>query len=165
MNIELTKEQAEEFQATGSITLTIPEEKPKQWEPKKPEMNQIYWFKNGSGAVTAVIADTWLDAYADVKRLDYGNVYLSEAEAYADAETDRKHNRMRAWLRENDDGWVADWGNDTQRKWYMRFNHYENKWVIDSVFQYEGIGMVYMSSPNAEKLRDLLNSGEVLENE
>jgi hypothetical protein len=131
-----------------------------QWELKKPEMDQIYWFKNGSGAVTAVIADTWLDAYADVKRLDYGNVYLSEAEAYADAETDRKHNRMRAWLRENDDGRVADWSDGEQRNWVVVFKHQTKEWAASCVHSLL-IGIIYMSKPNAEKLRDLLNSGEV----
>jgi hypothetical protein len=154
--IELTKEQAEEFQATGSITLTMPEEKPKQCEPSSPKQDETFYYVAPNGNVCKATFDH------HINMLLYGNVYLSEAEAYADAETDRKRNRMRAWLRENDDGWVADWGDGEQSKWYVQVNHYGNKWVIYSIFRHESIGMVYMSSPKAEELCNLLNSGEVV---
>jgi hypothetical protein len=163
MNIELTEEQAEEFQATGSITLTMPEEKPKQWEPKTPEMDQIYWFKNGGGI--SVASDSWTRHETDLKRLVDGNVYLSGAAAKADTEADRKRNRLRAWLRENDDGWVADWNNDMQGKWVVVFKHQTKEWIAASFVNYAEVGLSYMSKPNAEKLQDLLNSGEVIENE
>ena len=156
MNIELTKEQAEE----GSITLTMPEEKPKQWEPSSPKQGETFYYVAPNGNVCK-----FAEFDHHINMLLYGNVYLSEEAAQADAEADRKRNRLRAWLRENDDGWVADWDNDMQGKWVVVFNHQTKEWAASFVHYAEDIGLIYMSKPNAEKLRDLLNSGEVLENE
>jgi hypothetical protein len=160
MNIELTKEQAEVLRATGKIalTLTMPEEKPKQWEPKRPETGQEFWFINGHGFANK---DRWTGHRVDHDRLANANVYLTEEATQADAESDRKRNRLRAWLRENNDDWVADWGDCNQAKWTVVYTHRDQTWDYSRTDSYENVSDIYMSGPNSRKLRDLLNSGEV----
>ena len=73
----------------------------------------------------------------------------------------RTHNRLLAWLAENDDGWVADWNKHEQAKFSLFQNVYNGFWSFENNTQYMKLGTVYMSYQNAEKLCKLLNDGMI----
>lgn len=66
-----------------------------------------------------------------------------------------------AWLKENDDGWVANWNNIDQKKYFINYSSYEESWNKNFISTLKSPCVVYMSEENAIKLRDLINSGVV----
>lgn len=68
------------------------------------------------------------------------------------------YTKQLMWLNENYDGWVADWTNIHQEKYYIEYNvaygiyeSRENRW-------YKSLSGVYMSKQNANNLCELLNN-------
>jgi hypothetical protein len=124
------------------------------WEPKKKER---YWSITSCGEASQFSYETKLNKL----RLGFGNIYKTKEQAEKAAETMRKHNRVLAWLTNNDDGWKADWDDAFQAKWYMFLDHRE-KWVIDYIYYYMAQGTVYMSEANAKELARQINEGEFI---
>lgn len=128
-----------------------PEPKPKhveKWQPKGG-----LWFVAGEGSVTKH------RSYEKFSK--FGVEYPTKEAAERARDAMRVHNRLLAWLSENDDGWVADWDNINETKWYVYFDYIRGVWNRWSSSVYETPGIVYMSGANAEKLCELLNDGVV----
>ena len=79
-----------EYQLTPVTTETP---KPVQWEPKRLNQNQRYWFIDSGGDLYGTGEDLLT---MDTKRTSFGNYFHTEEEAeeaakqYRDWETDRK---------------------------------------------------------------------------
>lgn len=99
------------------------------------------------------------DELGDI-RVSFGNCFESREKAEWASPKMRKHNRLLAWLANHDDGWVADWNDFKQRKYYVQYNQDIRKFTIDSSAVSNILGLVYMSRANAEELCRQLNSGE-----
>lgn len=57
--------------------------------------------------------------------------------------------------------WVADWGDDSQEKWCICFDHNKKKWRRDYNATSEWLERVYMPEHVALDLCQRLNSGEI----
>ena len=119
-----------------------------KWEPKAGD-----WFVSGDGNVSRQ------NTREDFAR--FGTEYQTKEAAEKARDAMRAHNRLLAWLSENDDGWVADWGDTSNIKYYVFYKHQTNKWDILSNSGYRTPGIVYMSHENAKKLCKLLNDGTI----
>lgn len=144
--IQLTNEQYEALMQGQSITIEPP--KPEKWEPKGGE-----WFVSSLGIVHRGVS-------VEQPRL-FGAEYSTKEAAEKARDAMRVHNRLLAWLAENDDGWVADWSDDKQVKWFVFYNPRKNMWHCGGNSFTIGAGTIYMSQQNAEKLCKLLNEGVV----
>ena len=142
--IELTEEQYKALMENGEIVLKTPV---KKWEPEGGE-----WTVDWSGDIR--------ELETEQECAKFGTEYPTKERAEKARDAMRTHNRLLAWLDENDDGWVADWGID-EEKFSVCYNHSNKKWDVwgNEFAQY--VGEVYMSKNNAEKLADLLNKGIV----
>jgi hypothetical protein len=96
-----------------------------------------------------------------VKHKNFGMEYPTREAAEKARDAMRVHNRLLAWLAENDDGWVTDWDNTSQWKYYIRYKNDSKQWEYSSVCSLDVIGALFMSQQNAEKLCKLLNEGVV----
>ena len=92
---------------------------------------------------------------------EFGTEYQTEEQAIKARDAMRKHNRLLAWLSENDDGWVADWDNKRQEKYFVYYDAYSKNYKILFHIEHVLLIVVYMSKANAKKLCDLLNRGIV----
>lgn len=147
--ITLTDEQMKALQSGQSITIEPPKPVIFKWEPKKGNY-KVY----GDFSIS----------YNDMPKYSYvlsGTTYQTQAQAEQSAEALRSHARQLAWLSENDDGWVADWDDSKQCKYFINFDIINNKYCIDSYKYWYISNVVYMSYTNAEKLCGLLTSGIV----
>ena len=145
--IQLTAEQFEALQSGQPITI---EPHITKWEPTGGEYT----------------INSALDNVAKCKstkpfRLS-GVEYQTRSQADSAAKQLRAYARQLAWLAENDDGWVADWNDSQQLKYYIYTAHSSsNKITTYTNFTDQSFGIIYMSESNAIKLAQLMNDGIV----
>lgn len=155
--IQLTDEQYNALKNGESITLEPPKKGP--W---KPEKGKAYWHVTSMG-FTADSA-TYHANGADRGRLAFGNIFSSEENAQKASKVMRTHNRILQYIIENDSDWEADWNDRSQKKWFIRFNHDENKWKSDYNTYSQKAGGLYCSHQCCDELVELLNNGWLEEN-
>ena len=147
--IQLTAEQFKALKSGQSIAIEPPKPAITKWEPKP-----------GAFIIDLIL----LASYKAVSNNKYrlaGAEYQTKSQADSAAKQLRAYARQLAWLAENDDGWVADWSNNRQIKFYVYYHH-ETKLALKSYdASAESFGLVYMSQDNATKLTELMNDGIV----
>ena len=144
--IQLTAEQFEALQSGQPITIEPPKSAITKWEPKP-------------GAFTIDLVS--LVSYQTFSTNEYrlaGVEYQTQSQADSAAKAIRSYARQLAWLAENDDGWVADWSDADQAKYFV---YVRNEVKVDTNFIGRSIGLIYMSEANATKLAQLMNDGIV----
>ena len=147
--IQLTAEQFEALQSGQPITIKPPKPTTTKWEPKP-------------GRFTADISA--VKSYESTSTKEYqlaGMEYQTESQADSAAKALRTYARQLAYLAENDDGWVADWSNMEQCKYYIYFSHARKLYDFSSDVRSLTLGLIYMSKDNATKLAQLMNDGIV----
>lgn len=149
-SIQLTAEQFEALQSGQSITIEPPKPAITKWEPVGGHYCVInyclsfsYWDTAPREATTS------------------GLSYKTQSQADSAAKAIRTYARQLAWLAENDDGWIADWNDSQQLKYYVYIEHSSNKIKLYRNFIDQSFGIIYMSQTNAEKLAQLMNDGIV----
>ena len=147
--IQLTAEQFEALQSGQPITIEPPKPSITKWEPKP-------------GAFTIDLVS--LVSYETFSTNEYrlaGVEYQTQSQADSAAKQLRAYARQLAWLAENDDGWVADWNDHKQGKYYLYIANKSNKVKTFINYADQFIELIYMSEANAEKLAQLMNDGIV----
>ena len=143
--IQLTAEQFKALQSGQPITIEPPKPTINKWEPR-----------GGNIQITASLNVTgkWEPTSA-------GMCYPNTNKANSAAKAIRAYARQLAWLAENDDGWVADWPDNRQSKFYVYYHHETEKALKSYDASAESFGIIYMSEANATKLAQLMNDGIV----
>lgn len=148
--IQLTAEQFQALQSGQPITI----------EPPKPAIPIAKWEPiGGEFSISNSFSVLGIKTEDEVKKS--GMKYKTQSQADSAAKQLRAYARQLAWLAENDDGWVADWSNSKQGKYYIYIEHNSNKVTIDRNFTDQSIGLIFMSEQNAIKLAQLMNNGIV----
>lgn len=137
--IQLTAEQFEALQSGQPITIEPPKPTITKWEPIGG--NYCISFSNNLSKA--------------------GFAYNNSSQADSAAKAIRAYARQLAWLAENDDGWIADWSNSKQDKYYVYIEHSSNKIKLYRNYTDQSFGIIYMSESNATKLARLMNDGIV----
>ena len=143
--IQLTDEQYQALLNGESVKIEPPI---KKWQPK----NGNYYIASYGQVETG---------QSTITARNFGTVYPTKEQAEKARDAMRTHNRLLAWLAENDDGFVADWNNSKQAKFSLFQNVYNGFWSFENNTQYMKLGTVYMSYQNADKLCKLLNDGMI----
>ena len=147
--IQLTTEQFQALQSGQPITIESPKPAITKWEPKP-------------GAFTIdLVSLVSYEAFSNDKYRLAGVEYPTKYQADSAAKAIRAYARQLAWLAENDDGWVADWNNSRQGKYYIYFSNETNKVLFSNDRLAQTFGLIYMSQANAIKLAQLMNDGIV----
>ena len=148
--IQLTAEQFEALQSGQPITIEPPKPAITKWEPVGGHYCVInyclsagYWDTASGGAIAS------------------GLSYKTQSQADSAAKAIRVYARQLAWLAENDDGWVADWNDSNQGKYFVYIEHSSNKIKQYRNYTDKSFGIIYMSESNATKLAQLMNDGIV----
>ena len=147
--IQLTAEQFEALQSGQPITI----------EPLKPAITK--WEPIGGRYTIDLMS---LVSYETQSTNEYrlaGVEYQTKSQADSAAKQLRAYARQLAWLAENDDGWVADWNDYDQNKYFVYIAYKSNKVKAYKNYTDQSIGLIYMSQANAEKLAQLMNDGIV----
>ena len=118
-----------------------------KWSPKGGE-----WSVDAQGSIINYLK-------SNLKCREFGTEYQTKEQAEKARDAMRNHNRLLAWLAENDDGWKADWS-DIQRKYFVYLVR-DGLYRVSYITLHKALGTVYMSEANANKLCKLLNEGLV----
>jgi hypothetical protein len=130
----------------STVTLSI-ERPPEKWEPKS--VTYGYTFSSNFKVIASCYSTPVISLFpSPMLAEDACNAITS-------------YLRQLAWLRENDDGWVANWNNHNQIKCRVVYDHSTKEWNVFTGYKVFTPTAVYMSNSNADKLVDLLNSGIV----
>jgi hypothetical protein len=124
--------------------------KPKQWEPRGGK-----YHINGDTSV--FYAATSHDNYAAV-----GATRQTKDAVDTACETVRTHNRLLAYVDEFGGGWVADWNDNCQQKYSLRYDNLTSEWGYSCSNSLCLVGTVYMSKDCVEGVIAKLTSGEVV---
>ena len=143
--IQLTAEQFEALQSGQPITIEPPKPTTTEWEPR-----------GGNIQITASLNVTgkWEPTSA-------GMCYPNTNKANSAAKQLRAYARQLAYLAENDDGWIADWTNMGQYKYYVYYEHNSNRFKKCGSYKSQCINAIFMSEANANELTKLMNDGIV----
>ena len=147
--IQLTAEQFQALQSGQPITIEPPKPAIIKWEPKP-------------GKFTIDLIS--LESYEISSNNDYrlaGVEYTTKETGDSAAKQLRAYARQLAWLAENDDGWVADWNDYDQNKYFIQYSNEDSEFQTSHVYQANHISVIFMSQANAEKLAQLMNDGIV----
>ena len=155
--IQLTAEQFEALQSGQSITIEPPKQIITKWTPQHEKDSYFIDFSDESINCMSYNFESYYG-----KRLSrLGFTYKTRKQAVKASYLIRSYARQLAWLAENDDGWVADWNNSRQGKYYIYFSNETNKVLFSNDRIVQTFGLIYMSQANAEKLAQLMNDGIV----
>ena len=150
--IQLTAEQFEALQSGQPITI----------KPPKPVISIAKWEPiEGNYCVVnyCLSADYYNKAPSNAAAS--GLTYKTKAQADLAAKQLRAYARQLAYLAENDDGWVVDWSDDRQSKFYVYYHHEKAEFEITWCYQSNHLSTIFMSQANAIKLAQLMNYGIV----
>lgn len=147
--INLTKEQFEQLQRNKTLTINLEEPKQEKWTPSSGVWN------------VALTEKPYKTNIKNKKYTEAGFEYETEEEAIYASKALRSHARQLKWLSENNDGFIADWNNLDQEKWYIYYNNKSTEYSSAPKKLGRTINTIYMSEDNAEKLCRLLNEGVV----
>ena len=143
--IQLTTEQFQALQSGRPITIEPPKPTITKWEPIEGNYCVINYYYNKAPSNAAAS----------------GLTYKTQSQADSAAKQLRAYARQLAWLAENDDGWIADWTNMMQSKYYVYYEHNSNRFKKCGYYKSQCINAIFMSEANADKLARLMNDGIV----
>lgn len=147
--IQLTTEQFEALQSGQPITIEPPKPVVTKWEPKPGKFT------------IDLISLVGYEAQSNDKYRLAGAEYQTKSKADAAAKVIRSYARQLAWLAENDDGWIADWSNESQIKYFVIYSHECKEFQSVNCYQSQYVSNIFMSKTNATKLAQLMNDGIV----
>lgn len=139
----------------------VPTEAPKpvQWETKRLDKNQSYWFIDSGGGLYKSSEDL---LPTDTKRVAFGNYFHTEAEAQEALKQVRQLLRLRAYVREFAPDYEPNWCNRGADKWFVYFDESYKQWDHSNNQFMRNVTTVYMPEYVAKELVSKLNSGEVV---
>lgn len=149
--IQLTAAQFEALQSGQPITIEPPKPTTPKWEP----VGGSYYIIN-----YCLTADYYHRAPSSAAAAS-GLAYKTKSQANSAAKAIRSYARQLAWLAENDDGWVADWNDHDQNKYFVSYSYEKAKFEKTFCYQAAHVNLIFMSQANAEKLAQLMNDGIV----
>ncbi len=147
--IILTQQQFKQLQSNKTLTINLDEPKQDKWTPSSGEWN------------VSLVDNPYKTNIKNEKYTEAGVEYETEEEAINASKAIRSYARQLKWLSENNDGFISDWNNVDQKKYYITYIKKENMYKKSHIVYIKSINTIYMSKENAEKLCRLLNEGVV----
>ena len=126
-------------------------ESEQNWEP--PKFGDYYISDNGTVGTIA--------KFAVVNYVKTGNSYATEEDALKDIPLMKAQSLLRAYSRQYDADWVADWNNRRPAKWFPIYNKDACKWKVNCSYNTYNPQDQYFSEEVCAKLVAELNSGRV----
>ena len=154
LNVNLENLSESERQQLTSLIKKSQKKKPLRCEPQKS--NTYYILRGGR----YTLEYCWNDDDYDKELMQRGNVFRKRETVEQVANKHQIVNKIAAFVEQFDDGWVADWENWRQEKYFVCFNHKTRKYEIMFNIYKESPEVPYMSKACAQALCDALNNGE-----
>ena len=106
----------------------------------KPEPNEEYYYVNQVSATSRAINDEF---DIDAARYRAYNCFRTKKEAELEAEKILVRRQLEDIARRLNRGERIDWDNDAQRKYFIRFNYWQDIIELDGSFRQQFQGVIY----------------------
>lgn len=140
-NITVNMENLSQEERSTLLSLIEKANKPKNkvWKPEKGEK---YYYSYSDGFIKE---STWDNVNVDKNRYAIGNCFKIKEEAKFAIEKLKVINELKRFALEHNEEEI-DWGNGSQYKYYLYFNHYENRICISACTYYQYTQCIYFTS-------------------
>lgn len=145
----MTREEAIELIETVAkevgVNVTIEEKQNKKYEFKDGDK---YFYISQFGDAQP---SEWNNSNVDKFRFDFGNIYMNREDAEKVSLNIRIMSKLRMFAEEVNEGWEPNWQDGTEFKWFLIFDHCNQKW--DTVYRttYEYLYNIYFKSEELAK--------------
>jgi len=112
----------------------------------KPGPGEAYFYLNERGDVRG---DINICTKTEDALIAIGNCYPTEAAARRQAQKLEVLQKIREIAAS--DGWVADWEDGSQTKFYPMYDYRNKEWIKHFKLQCRALGVIYMSEASAER--------------
>lgn len=145
-NIAVNMENLSQGERTTLLSLIEKANKPKNkvW---KPEENEKYYYSYSYGSIEFDIFhnSNASGTYLHEERYAIGNCFKTKEEAEFALEKQKVIMELKRFLLEHNEEEI-DWSNINQYKYYLYFNHYENRICISACTYYTYTQCIYFTS-------------------
>lgn len=101
----------------------------KLFEVELPEDGEkLYFIRDLYGTVSSKIFN--INTMSDIKRFENGLYFETEEEAEQHLKEQRLLFKIHQWAKEKNEGWVPDWKNLGQQKYYIFYDYYRKELCI-----------------------------------
>lgn len=120
--------------------------KPEKWEPKGGE-----WYVDTVGAVC--------DVPSDIDCKNYGVEFETREAAEKAAKYYRKIHRLYKLAEELNEGWEPDWGDISQKKYHVAYNHSISEWFMYWDYRVNRSTLYFKDEQTANRAIELIKNG------
>lgn len=117
-----------------------------QAEKAWPQVGDTYFFVDGDGDV---VESQWDSYLIDASRMNIGNVFRTVAEAEHEIDRRKVLTELRRLAQESWGGEKPDWSSRDQDKWYLDYDHLEERWETGPRKNCQDQGVVYFATCEA----------------
>lgn len=114
-------------------------------ERQKPEKGKMFYYLN---SYNTAIPETWDADCADAAHYDIYNCFKTREQAEAEAEKILVRRMLEDIARRLNKGETIDWDDEDTKKYFIRFNYYNNRIELDHSFRHKFHGAIYCLNKN-----------------
>jgi len=123
MTIELTKEQLEQYERDGELTIKAPKEK-----KEFPQIRDKYWCIGSDGHIFDYMFSS---DHIDIGAVNYGNIYQTADEAIKARDIQLAKTRVKRAIAKANDGWEPDWDDIMVTNYMLTYDSDMCKFAIE----------------------------------
>lgn len=116
-----------------------------EYEMREPEKGETFYYLN---SYNVAIPETWDADCADVAHYNIYNCFKTREQAEAEAEKILVRRTLEDIARRLNKGEKIDWDDEDIKKYFIRFNYYNNRIELDYSFRHKFHGAVYCLNKN-----------------
>ena len=116
-----------------------------EYERWKPNIAEIYYFVDSD---LRVINDDWVNIEGQRELYNVYNCFQTREQAEAEAEKILVRRMLENIARRLNKGEKIDWDDEAIKKYFIRFNYYNNRIELDYSFRHKFHGAVYCLNKN-----------------
>lgn len=117
---ELIKEYDEKAKALRDEFISKLEDDKKEFELSYPEDGvSVYFIHRGAKSITK--SHFWSNSTTDKNIFEIGEYFNTEQEAEQQLKERKLLFKLHQWAKEKNEGWVPDWSNDDEEKYYITY--------------------------------------------
>lgn len=123
---EVIKQYDEKAKALRDEFISKLEDDKKEFELTYPkDGGAVYFIHRGDKSITK--SQFWSDSTIDKNYFKMGEYFNTEDEAEQHLKECKLLFKLHQWAKLKNDGWKPDWEEDEEKKWYVYYNHVEER--------------------------------------
>ena len=120
------------------------------WSLKEYRVKKQKWQPSEQGDFY-ITSDNQIDTHPSDGHVDFGVVFYSLDDAEKTAKVFRKFHRLYQLALDFNEGWIPDWTDGKQRKYFVEYDNFNKEWNINYTVSYQLLNSIYFKSQRIAK--------------